>query len=412
MAQDWLSGYFENKSFINASIDESVDAIVIADNVVIYEPLTGLLTYNDGLEVETTTPPLPPSYTLAEIVALTAEEVLAFGGTGEYIHIIDVHHNADGIGGVLVLRESSPSGWAQIGGPWYFEDVADMPDPAEWPDLRTVAYGVGKFGTSYKSNGSIYVLDQPESVIASAVAPTKAGILPENAWTAGISSVTDNGSSSYTIKSSAAHGLTAAQTTTGGILTYLPITGGTGWTAGLFLITDVVTNANWITVTGSGSTNTPTLPALGEGVEVDRVTIPPLNIYSAVSVEATWGMKGASIFNLTAALLYDDSSTYSAPAESSSCLWFYGATISSVDSTERRFKANSPHIFFNSASVSLQKTTYPRSESNQGGVASSAAMTTSTINSAVEKTLKLVCSASVANCRFWIDNYKIVMRNQ
>lgn len=132
MAKDWLSGLFENKSFI----DSTVATAIAAENIVTYDDTTGQIL-DDATAITGIA-----SMTFAQMNALTADQLLALAGM--QIHINDIHHNSSGIGGVNAIRDSDPAGWAQTGGPWYFATLAEAVAAAAYvKNLRVTCGDVG-----------------------------------------------------------------------------------------------------------------------------------------------------------------------------------------------------------------------------------------------------------------------------
>lgn len=94
------------------------------------------------------------SMTFAQFENLTADQLLALAGLP--VHISDVHTNSDGIGGVYVVRDSSPAGWAQISGPFYYTTFAVAPNPATYPGWRIRVGNIGIGGADLIARSSMW----------------------------------------------------------------------------------------------------------------------------------------------------------------------------------------------------------------------------------------------------------------
>ena len=142
MAKDWLTGLFENKSFIDATIS----SVIAAEDLVTYDPVTGQIE-DDGTPITGIA-----SMTFAQMEALTSDQLLALAGLP--IHISDVHNNSSGIGGSFLVRDSSPAGWAQISGPMYYATYASVPAGGSYPGWRYRVADVAAGGADIIDRGS------------------------------------------------------------------------------------------------------------------------------------------------------------------------------------------------------------------------------------------------------------------
>jgi len=320
---------------------------------------------------------------------------------GTCVQITDRHMDSRGTGQVRFVAGSS---WVLNSLFIYYANKSDAPSAASWPGLRIWA---GDCGGKYKSNGSIYVLDQESIVLGRSSARTKAAICPLATWA--ITASVDNGNGTFTLQGSNAHGLTAAQTTTGGLETYLSILSGTGWTPGLRLITDVATNPNHITISAAfgASTNVPTVARPDTFVQLEAITTPPLDIYSRIEIDAVWGATGTGTHSAYPIAMFDNSSAYGMPTASSSCLHMYGSQMAGFGSGVCYVRPNHDIGMLNVGATNSQKAIYPALNPIQGGTPTASPLGTSAIDSSVAKTIKLGSGSTVANQRFWIEHYVV-----
>lgn len=144
MAKDWLTGLFENKSFI----DSTVATAIAAEDLVTYDTVTGQI-FDDGTPITGIA-----SMTFAQMEALTADQLLALAGLP--VHISDVHNNSSGIGGSYVVRDSSPAGWAQVSGPFYYATFASAPNPATYAGWRIRVGDCGLGGADMIARGGYW----------------------------------------------------------------------------------------------------------------------------------------------------------------------------------------------------------------------------------------------------------------
>ena len=172
--KDFLGG---GKGVVNRQIDTYVDTAIAAADIVTYDPVTGQI-----LDAATPISGIA-SMTFAQMEALTADQLLALAGLP--VHISDVHTNSSGIGGVYVVRDSSPAGWAAIGGPWYYATFATVPAVGTIKNLQVVCGDVGYGLVTLRDDGTRYRPVGRSCVLAGASYGTIAS--PTNTVSAGTS---------------------------------------------------------------------------------------------------------------------------------------------------------------------------------------------------------------------------------
>lgn len=340
------------------------------------------------------------SMTFAQMEALTADQLLALAGFP--VHINDVHCNAAGIGGVYMVRDSSPAGWAQISKPWYYANVSDMPTGAGFTDFEFFATAVGLWGTKYKYDGTVFRLNQETSVIARKTTISKAIVLPTQGWTVSSVNTTSLAAGLLRLVGAGTHGLTAAQTTTPSAGTWIDITAGTGWTPGLYKINSVTDTTSNIIIEAASTANVPTVTSANSGGTsapyIETVTIPPLNKYSELEVLLTIGITaaGGAGYFITPKISYDTFLMYAG-----------GPTVGATAGSYTYYTALI--TMRNNDSVSAQVGVHSRlSASPAAAVAEDVQV--GTVNSGVSQTLSLGVGSSIANQRVWLTGYEVRMR--
>lgn len=144
MAQDWQDGYYENKNLVDAVVASAI----AAEDIVTYDPVTGQIM-DDATAITGIA-----SMTFAQMEALTADQLLALAGVP--VHINDVHQSSDGVGGSYIVRDSSPAGWAQISGPFYYATFDLAPSPTTYAGWRIRVGNCGLGGADMIARGGYW----------------------------------------------------------------------------------------------------------------------------------------------------------------------------------------------------------------------------------------------------------------
>lgn len=101
-----------------------------------------------------------------------------------------------------------------------------------------------------------------------------------------------SGGTRTTLTSAGAHGLTAAVAVTPGNV-YLPITAGTGWTPGLYLITGIDLDTTGVAITidypFDAGLGTPTISLVNTEIPIHTVTIPELTPNAFLELDTNFG---------------------------------------------------------------------------------------------------------------------------
>lgn len=360
----------------------------ITDNLLTYDTATGQIEYDSAAITGIA------SMTFAQMEALTADQLLALAGMP--IHINDIHCNAAGIGGVYMVRDSSPAGWAQISKPWYYAAVSNFPTGSAYTDFEFFATGVGLYGTRYKYDGADFRINQESSVIARSITPSKAVVLPTDGWTVSSCNTTSLGAGLLRLVGAGTHGLTAAQTTTLGN-TYIAITAGTGWTPGLYKLNSVTDSTSNLIIEAASTANVPTVTS----AKIDgsaaaylpelTFTVPPLNKYGELEVDITCCATVTGTMFMTPKILYAGSLMILESAPTT------GATAGTYS------YRSGPASFRNRDNVSIQTGTNAKLATAASGGVALGALQADAINSGVAQTVTIGIGSNIANQRCWVD---------
>lgn len=267
--------------------------------------------------------------------------------------------------------------------------LATMPAAAGHTNWRIRVSDYGTEGADLRSNGTIWVLETGRAQVYRKGDATNAIIFPAATFTSAYT--IENNGGNVRIVSAGAHGLTTAIAITAGD-SYIPITGCTNMTAGLYKITalDVDTTGVKITINQAyGATITVTAITLANGADTTllSVTIPPLTPNGSVIVDCSWGWTT------------DAGTVAKNPSIKLGGTAFSAPTASTAASVAMHL---TPLKIQNRNSTSAQQASYAVASavgSLVGGVP-----TSGTVDTSVATTMLFTGKPANANIRMWLDS--------
>lgn len=262
--------------------------------------------------------------------------------------------------------------------------------PATYPGLVVVPADVG---APMIAVGSEYLLVGGECVLSrSAVA--KRAVSPAVTFTS--AAVSDVGGK-VTLTSAGAHGLTAAVLGASGN-SYIYISAGTGWTAGLYPIHSIDSDTTGVVITlttAFASQGVPTIALAGTEFVLQTVTVPRMTTNGFLGIDWTWGSTSGANTKTPGVRLGGIGGTvfYQPSAQAATTLCGRPLEI----------------IIQNRGATNSQVNGYPSANAGGGANVSTTAATTGAVDTSVATDLVLTAKMTAANDPIWVERYVVRM---